>query len=113
MGIDVNRAIATAFAIGSALGAFGGVMTVLYYGQISFPMGFLAGLKSFTAAVLGGIGNIPGACSGVHHLDRGELPGYPAPPNSSGGQVAKYEIPSRFEPTHTYINAFCYAMLGC
>jgi len=64
MGIDVNRVIAATFFIGSALAAFGGVMTGLYYGQISFLMGFLAGLKAFTAAVLGGIGNIPGAMLG-------------------------------------------------
>ncbi len=64
MGIDVDRVIATTFAIGAALAAFGGVATGLYYGQISFLMGFLAGLKAFTAAVLGGIGNIPGAMLG-------------------------------------------------
>ena len=64
MGIDVDRVIAITFAIGSALAAFGGVTTGLYYGQISFLMGFLAGLKAFTAAVLGGIGNIPGAMLG-------------------------------------------------
>ncbi len=64
MGIDVSRVIAATFFVGSALAAFGGVMTGLYYGQISFLMGFLAGLKAFTAAVLGGIGNIPGAMLG-------------------------------------------------
>jgi branched-chain amino acid transport system permease protein len=64
MGIDVDRVIGLTFFIGSALAAFGGMMTGLYYGQISFLMGFLAGLKAFTAAVLGGIGNIPGAVLG-------------------------------------------------
>jgi len=64
MGIDVDRVIAMTFAIGASLAAFGGVTTGLYYGQISFLMGFLAGLKAFTAAVLGGIGNIPGAMLG-------------------------------------------------
>ncbi len=64
MGIDVNRVIASTFFLGSALAAFAGVMTGLYYSQISFLMGFLVGLKAFTAAVLGGIGNIPGAVLG-------------------------------------------------
>jgi len=64
MGINVDRVIAATFAIGAGLAAFGGVTTGLYYGQISFLMGFLAGLKAFTAAVLGGIGNIPGAMLG-------------------------------------------------
>src|SRR5437660_1711015 len=64
MGIDVNRVIASTFFLGSALAAFAGVMSGLYYSQISFLMGFLVGLKAFTAAVLGGIGNIPGAVLG-------------------------------------------------
>ena len=64
MGIDVNRVIGLTFFIGSALASFAGVLTGLYYSQISFLMGFLIGLKAFTAAVLGGIGNIPGAVLG-------------------------------------------------
>jgi branched-chain amino acid transport system permease protein len=64
MGIDVNRVIALTFFLGSTLAAFAGVLTGLYYSQISFLMGFLVGLKAFTAAVLGGIGNIPGAVLG-------------------------------------------------
>jgi branched-chain amino acid transport system permease protein len=64
MGIDVNRVIAMTFFLGSSLAAFGGMLTGLYYSQISFLMGFLVGLKAFTAAVLGGIGNIPGAVVG-------------------------------------------------
>lgn len=64
MGIDVNRVIALTFFLGSTLAAFAGVLTGLYYSQISFLMGFLLGLKAFTAAVLGGIGNIPGAVLG-------------------------------------------------
>ncbi len=64
MGIDVNRVIAVTFFLGSTLAAFDGVLTGLYYSQISFLMGFLIGLKAFTAAVLGGIGNIPGAVVG-------------------------------------------------
>jgi len=64
MGIDVDRVIALTFFLGSVLAAFAGVFTGLYYSQISFLMGFLLGLKAFTAAVLGGIGNIPGAVLG-------------------------------------------------
>jgi len=64
MGIDVNRVVMLAFAIGGALAAAAGVMIGLYYGQIAFTNGFLLGLKGFTAAVIGGIGNIPGAMIG-------------------------------------------------
>jgi branched-chain amino acid transport system permease protein len=64
MGINVNRVISTTFFLGSTLASFAGVLTGLYYSQISFLMGFLIGLKAFTAAVLGGIGNIPGAVVG-------------------------------------------------
>ena len=64
MGIDVNRVIALVFMIGPALGGAGGVMVGLYYGQIDFTMGWVYGLKAFTAAILGGIGNIPGAMVG-------------------------------------------------
>jgi branched-chain amino acid transport system permease protein len=64
MGIDVDRVISLTFFLGSVLAAFAGVLTGLYYSQISFLMGFLIGLKAFTAAVLGGIGNIPGAVLG-------------------------------------------------
>ncbi|HEV2438780.1 MAG TPA: branched-chain amino acid ABC transporter permease [bacterium] len=64
MGINVNRVIALTFFMGSALASFAGVLTGLYYSQISFLMGFLIGLKAFTAAVLGGVGNIPGAVLG-------------------------------------------------
>ena len=64
MGINVNRVIGTTFFLGSVLASFAGVLTGLYYAQISFLMGFLIGLKAFTAAVLGGIGNIPGAVLG-------------------------------------------------
>ncbi|MHB8618470.1 MAG: branched-chain amino acid ABC transporter permease [Chloroflexota bacterium] len=64
MGIDVDRVIAITFLIGSALGAASGVMVGIYYGVINFSMGYIAGLKAFTGAVLGGIGNIPGAMLG-------------------------------------------------
>ena len=64
MGIDVNRIIALVFMIGPALGGLAGVMVGICYGQITFSMGQLYGLKAFTAAIIGGIGNIPGAMLG-------------------------------------------------
>ena len=64
MGIDVDRVIASTFFIGSALAGAAGVMFGLVFGQIFHYMGFLAGLKGFTAAVIGGIGSIPGAMLG-------------------------------------------------
>ncbi len=64
LGIPINRIIAVTCAIGSALGAVGGLLFGLYYGTINFHDGYLIGLKAFTAAVLGGIGNIPGAMVG-------------------------------------------------
>lgn len=64
MGIDVNRVILVVFMIGPALGGTAGLMVGLYYGQINFTMGWGYGLKAFTAAILGGIGNIPGAMVG-------------------------------------------------
>jgi branched-chain amino acid transport system permease protein len=64
MGIDVNRVILLVFMAGPALGGVAGVMVGLYYGQINFTMGWGYGLKAFTAAILGGIGNIPGAMIG-------------------------------------------------
>jgi branched-chain amino acid transport system permease protein len=64
MGIPVNRMVSLTFFIGSALAAAAGVMTGLYYGEINFLMGFVAGLKAFTAAVIGGIGSVRGAMLG-------------------------------------------------
>ena len=64
MGIDVNRVISLTFMLGAGLAAIAGVMVVLYYGLGHYHMGFLLGLKAFTAAVLGGIGNIGGAVLG-------------------------------------------------
>jgi branched-chain amino acid transport system permease protein len=64
MGIDIDRVIAATFAIGAALAAIAGVMVGTYYGIAHYTMGSLLGLKAFCAAVLGGIGNIPGAMLG-------------------------------------------------
>lgn len=64
MGIDINLAIMLAFFIGPALGAVAGVFYGMYYGSIIFNMGFIPGIKAFTAAVIGGIGNLRGAMLG-------------------------------------------------
>ena len=64
MGIDINRVIAATFVIGAALGAVAGVLFGTYYGIAQYTMGSILGLKAFSAAVLGGIGNIPGAMLG-------------------------------------------------
>ena len=64
MGIDANRVISVTFGIGSALAAAGGVLVGVYYNSIDPLMGIMPGLKAFVAAVLGGIGIIPGAMAG-------------------------------------------------
>ncbi|HSE02871.1 MAG TPA: branched-chain amino acid ABC transporter permease [Methylomirabilota bacterium] len=64
MGIDVNRIISITFLIGGAMGGAAGVLFGIQYGLINPYTGFIPGLKAFTAAVLGGIGNIPGAMLG-------------------------------------------------
>jgi branched-chain amino acid transport system permease protein len=64
MGINVNRVIATVFVIGPVLGAVGGLFIGLYYRQTYFTMGWSYGLNAFIAAIIGGIGNIPGAMLG-------------------------------------------------
>src|ERR1700756_347184 len=64
LGVNIDRTISLTFVIGAALAAVAGMMVLLYYGQIDFYIGFLAGIKAFTAAVLGGIGSLPGAMLG-------------------------------------------------
>ena len=64
VGVDTDRTIAMTFVIGAALAAVAGIMFLLYYGVIDFYIGFQAGIKAFTAAVLGGIGSLPGAMLG-------------------------------------------------
>jgi branched-chain amino acid transport system permease protein len=64
VGVNVNNIILLTFVIGSALAAVAGVLYGLYYGSVNFRMGYVPGLKAFTAAVLGGVGNIPGAMLG-------------------------------------------------
>jgi branched-chain amino acid transport system permease protein len=64
VGVNVNKVISNTFIIGSALAAVGGVLIASHIGRINFYIGFIAGIKAFTAAVLGGIGSIPGAVLG-------------------------------------------------
>ncbi|MEA2059658.1 MAG: branched-chain amino acid ABC transporter permease LivH [Thermodesulfobacteriota bacterium] len=64
LGINVNMVVSVTFIVGSATAALGGVLIASHIGQINFYMGFIAGIKAFVAAVLGGIGSIPGAVLG-------------------------------------------------
>ena len=64
VGINVDRVISVTFIIGSSMAAIGGLLIASHIGQINFFIGFIAGIKAFTAAVLGGIGSIPGAVLG-------------------------------------------------
>ena len=64
MGINVNKIIGLTFVIGSALAAIAGGLACVYYGNVQYNMGFTLGIKAFTAAVIGGIGSIPGAMLG-------------------------------------------------
>ena len=84
MGIDVDRVIALTFCIGSALAAIGGIMWGLRYPQIHPLIGLMPGLKCFIAAVVGGIGNIPGAVLGGLLMGLGEIMLVAAMPALSG-----------------------------
>lgn len=64
LGIDIDRVISITFIIGSGLAAAAGVMVAMYYGLVNYFIGYVAGIKAFTAAVIGGIGSIPGAMLG-------------------------------------------------
>jgi branched-chain amino acid transport system permease protein len=75
MGVDVNRAIVTVFILGAAMAGVAGVLWGLFYHQIRGTMGFLPGIKAFTAAVLGGIGRVPGAVAGGYFLGLSETVG--------------------------------------
>jgi len=68
MGINVDRIIVTTFAIGGLLAGAAGILYTMMFNQVQFFMGFLPGIKAFTAAVLGGIGNIGGAVLGGFSL---------------------------------------------
>ncbi|MDK2896645.1 MAG: branched-chain amino acid transport system permease protein [Candidatus Atribacteria bacterium] len=73
MGIEVNRTISLAFIIGSAIAAFTGFLWGAKYGQISYDMGFLTGVKAFVAVVVGGVGSVPGAMLGGFILGLAEI----------------------------------------
>ena len=73
MGINVNRTIMAAFAVGSALAGAAGLMYGARYGQVDPLMGFIPGLKAFVAAVIGGVGSIPGAMLGGYLLGLSEV----------------------------------------
>ena len=60
IGININTVISATFIIGSGLAAVAGLMVAAYYGLVNYSIGYMAGIKAFTAAVLGGIGSIPG-----------------------------------------------------
>lgn len=75
MGIDVNRAIVYTFALGAIMAGFAGVLYGLFFSSIRGSMGFIPGVKAFTAAVLGGIGSIPGAVFGGYFLGLTETVG--------------------------------------
>lgn len=68
LGVNINKVISVTFVLGSSLAAVGGLMVSSYAGQINYYIGFLAGIKAFVAAVLGGIGSIPGALLGSYIL---------------------------------------------
>jgi branched-chain amino acid transport system permease protein len=89
MGINVDRIIVTAFVLGAALAAIAGIAHGLRYTNIDFRMGFLAGLKAFTAAVLGGIGNIYGAVVGGLVLGVAEAMAIEYIPGQFGGSAWK------------------------
>ncbi len=64
MGVNVDRVIAFTFVLGSSMGAIAGILVAVYYNTLSPTMGYVAGVKAFSAAVLGGIGSVPGAMLG-------------------------------------------------
>jgi branched-chain amino acid transport system permease protein len=64
VGINIDSVISVTFIIGSGLAAVAGIMVAMYYGLVNYSIGYIAGIKAFTAAVLGGIGSIPGAMFG-------------------------------------------------
>ena len=92
MGIPVNRMISLTFFIGAALGGAAGILYSLYYGSIKYNMGFVPGMKAFTAAVLGGIGNVPGAMLGGLVLGIAESLGAAFLPESEWKDVFAFGI---------------------
>ena len=87
LGINIDSTISIIFFIGPGLGAIAGLLYASYYGVATFSMGFVVGLKAFTAAILGGIGSIPGAMLGGFLLGLLETFGAGLLPILSGGTV--------------------------
>jgi branched-chain amino acid transport system permease protein len=71
LGINTDRVISYVFVIGAAMAGLAGVLITMNYGTFDFYVGFIIGIKAFTAAVLGGIGSLPGAMLGGLHAGRG------------------------------------------
>ena len=92
MGIPTNQIIALTFFIGAMLGAAAGILYSIYYGSIKYNMGFVPGMKAFTAAVLGGIGNVPGAMLGGLLLGLAEAFGAAFLPQSEWKDVFAFAI---------------------
>ncbi len=92
MGIPTNQIIALTFFIGAMLGAAAGILYSVYYGSIKYNMGFVPGMKAFTAAVLGGIGNVPGAMLGGLLLGLAEAFGAAFLPQSEWKDVFAFAI---------------------
>jgi branched-chain amino acid transport system permease protein len=92
MGIPSNQIIALTFFIGAMLGAAAGILYSVYYGSIKYNMGFVPGMKAFTAAVLGGIGNVPGAMLGGLLLGLAEAFGAAFLPQSDWKDVFAFVI---------------------
>ena len=101
MGINVNRVISFTFALGSGMGAVAGVMVSMYYNTMYPTMGYLAGVKAFAAAVLGGIGSVPGAMLGGVALGIAETlgAGYLSSPYRDGVAYAVMILVIIFRPS--------------
>lgn len=101
MGISVNRVISFTFALGSGMGAVAGIMVSMYYNTMYPTMGYLAGVKAFAAAVLGGIGSVPGAMLGGVVLGIAETlgAGYISSPYRDGVAYAVMILVIIFRPS--------------
>ena len=101
MGINGNRVITFTFALGSAMGAMAGIMVSMYYNTMYPTMGYLAGVKAFAAAVLGGIGSVPGAMLGGVVLGIAETlgAGYLSSPYRDGVAYAVMILVIIFRPS--------------
>ena len=100
MGINVNRVISFTFAIGSGMGGVAGILVGMYYNAIWPTMGYIAGIKAFAAAVLGGIGSVPGAMLGGGILGMAEVmgAGYISSPYRDGIAYAVMILVIIFKP---------------